>query len=845
MGNQSILYAAFRSQLPAPTVSVVNGGTLTAGSFYLAIVPVNRVGLGKPSPLQLVSWGNNQKIQVTLPARNSGEEFHRIIIAASATNDATQLQPLCWWRGYSLSPIGGGYLEEIQNTLPATVELSSLNHVLLGGVAATPAALTAIADPLDGMCRWLTAQSNLFYYDPQSTAAPGETVIVGNSGGRWLPWIFPETLGVGTVNDPTGEYGALRDARTLTDADVLFPPPAYRMDGSTGPGCTYWIANGTSESGTDIEAGKRVALEIAQNGLPRSQLFDRRVVGRVLGIARISDGTLNTAGITVAEHNHVYAEPLYTLEVNLQPGRALVLQVALRFKQEDLDGYLQSGGVQIKPYFPPQSGSYIPGYRLWGDLIYALGNRLRVFPRPGAGVRVGDGAGMVKRFEFELKPVEDLSLPGNGLSDFKITVNKEGDLFLRGNDPLEPTELTRAIVTMGTGRSNPSTVSAYVPAGANSALTVTVTYPNAIRSDLGDVLAGATTAAGLAQLNAPFCVLYLQRQSDGQIREFINNAVLPGATQEFTIEDFSLGTVIGAIPAAVAENFGLWASDPAPAVAVAVTSGSLAADSYRCRWALRYTGSTATAISHRPVDGCIPEMNYTIGEVFGTVATLQETVAELQSDFVTVQTQSAGYQTQIEALQALIDDLQTQIDELVASGGGGSGTTFTFASFGDQNGLFYYIGTNGGTQAWVNPSEYDSPVAVTWSQLVDGTRWYITDRNSAQYAAGFGSGNTVTIDLGASRAFKPTYYTLRHINSGDYILRNWKLRGSNDNSTWTDLDVRTNDTTMSGALSWGGFTVTAAPAAYRYLQIQLTGPESSGTNYLYLNEIEFYGVLNP
>lgn len=631
MSRQTITFAACRPQLPAPTIAAASGGTLSAGSMWLSIIPMNRVGLGIPSTLQQATWSNNQKLQITLPARATGEELHRILIAGSATNSAAALQPLAWWRGFSLTSLGNGYFEETANTLPATIELTHPNHIALGAVVTNPTALTAVTNLIDGMLRWVTSLSKLFYYDAQSSlTANGTTVIASSGAGKWLLWILPDTFGVGSITDATGQRGAWRDARSLTDADVLFPPPAYSMNGSRGNWTTYWIANGTSESGTNIEAGQRIALEISQNGFPKSQLFDRRFVVRVLGVVRLSAGTLTTSGITTAQVDYVYGQPVYTLEQALLPGYAIALQVAPRFRQEELDGYLMASPVEIKPYFMPQSGTYVTGYRLWGDIIYSIGNRRRVFPKPGATVRVGDGSGLVQRFEFELKPAQDLSLSGTNLANQKITVNSNGDVFFRGAATNEATEVTRAIVTMAAGRSNASAQSAYTAVAANGALNVTVPYPSTIRSDYGDAIAGAGAAQG-AQLNAPFVVVYVQRQSDGQIREFPGFTVVAGTNQTFQITSFTAGTLIGSIPAAVAGNFGFWVSDTTPTVAVQAGAGSLAADSYRMSWCFRYDGSTASSITHAVANGCVPEMDQPISSLFSQIATLSAAIAGWQN----------------------------------------------------------------------------------------------------------------------------------------------------------------------------------------------------------------------
>jgi hypothetical protein len=628
--RQSLLYAALRPQCPSPQLAIASGGSLAAGSLWIGAVGLNRVGLNRVSSLQQVSWTANQKIQITLPTtiRTAAEEIHRIAIVAATANTPALVQPLCWWRGITRQSIGGGYFEEAIASLPATLELTHPDQLGLGAVVANPTGLAGLT-VIEGMTRWMTSLSNLFYYDSTATdTVNGQTVLsAGAAPGRWLVWPFPVSFGLGTISDLTLERGCWRDVRSLLDADVVFPPPAYAMGGSRGPWASYWLCNGTSETGTDITAGLRVQLEVNQNGAPKSQLFDRRLVAQPQGVVRLSDGSLTTAGLSTAQQDYVYGQPAYTLEQDLLPGRGLILRVAPRFRAEELDGYLQTSPLSIKPYFSQQAGNFVTAYRLFGDVVYPDGDRRRVFPMRGTAVRVGGGAGLIKRFEFELRPAQVLTVGETLVSDRKITLNSNGDIFYRGAQANESTEVTRAIVSLTAGRSNPSAASAYQAVGANGALEVTITYPTAIRSTYPDEIAGAGAAQG-AEINAPFVCLYVQRQSDGQIREFTSLGVVLGTTQIFQVTSFTAGTVITNLPNTVGD-FGLWASSGAPSVAASET-GSLAADSYRVHWGFRYDGSTVTAISHSVTSGCVPEMGMSVLDVITQVGSVSNLLATLQ-----------------------------------------------------------------------------------------------------------------------------------------------------------------------------------------------------------------------
>jgi len=192
-----------------------------------------------------------------------------------------------------------------------------------------------------------------------------------------------------------------------------------------------------------------------------------------------------------------------------------------------------------------------------------------------------------------------------------------------------------------------------------------------------------------------------------------------------------------------------------------------------------------------------------------------------------------------------------------AGGAGGSNTrVLTYSSDGDTNGASYFAGknyTSGGT--WTNPHTAGYLTVVNTPLAASGSALSFVNRTLDHSVF---TGNTVNsyagIDLGAGRSLVPTYYSMRARDDDNTNLpRNWKLQGTNsvtaDNdgawiaATWTDLDTRTSNTTISVASAWGSFAVTGVSTGYRYLRIVQTGTNSSGNSYFCIQEIEFYGTL--
>ena len=175
--------------------------------------------------------------------------------------------------------------------------------------------------------------------------------------------------------------------------------------------------------------------------------------------------------------------------------------------------------------------------------------------------------------------------------------------------------------------------------------------------------------------------------------------------------------------------------------------------------------------------------------------------------------------------------------------------TLTWSSNGDANGAMYYLGSLGGK--WVNPHSGGN-VTVVRSSTYSIAPANFVNRDTAY---GFGSdlGCFAGVDLGSGRSMRPNVYTLRNYTTADRYMRNWAFEGTNTVSantesgwnaaTWTVLDARAGDTTMSSTSIWK-YELTQPATAYRYLRWRLTGNDSLDGAYLCLTEFELYGALN-
>lgn len=169
----------------------------------------------------------------------------------------------------------------------------------------------------------------------------------------------------------------------------------------------------------------------------------------------------------------------------------------------------------------------------------------------------------------------------------------------------------------------------------------------------------------------------------------------------------------------------------------------------------------------------------------------------------------------------------------------------------DENGLIYFIGTNGKTcSEWVNPAQYGLVVVSSSDgrNLPYGRVEDILSRESSALNCHTNDDKRswFTIDLGLYLV--PTCYTLRHARGyGRSALRNWLFQMSRDGINWTTLYTHTDDASLNEPGSTSSWPIEVPLDEYqgwRHVRIQQCGKNASGqTHYLSLSGLELYGQV--
>ncbi|KFB39857.1 AGAP009511-PA-like protein [Anopheles sinensis] len=169
----------------------------------------------------------------------------------------------------------------------------------------------------------------------------------------------------------------------------------------------------------------------------------------------------------------------------------------------------------------------------------------------------------------------------------------------------------------------------------------------------------------------------------------------------------------------------------------------------------------------------------------------------------------------------------------------------------DENGIIYFIGTNGKTSEWVNPAQYGL-VTVTSSegkQLPYGKLEDILSRDSVSVNCHTKDNKKSWFAIDLGMYIIPTAYTLRHARGyGRSALRNWMFQLSKDGVNWVTALTHTDDKSLAEPGSTCTWPIDCPSdgdgQGFRHVRIHQNGRNASGqTHYLSLSGFEIYGKV--
>jgi E3 ubiquitin-protein ligase HECTD1 len=181
----------------------------------------------------------------------------------------------------------------------------------------------------------------------------------------------------------------------------------------------------------------------------------------------------------------------------------------------------------------------------------------------------------------------------------------------------------------------------------------------------------------------------------------------------------------------------------------------------------------------------------------------------------------------------------------------GKVSTFKHQHDFDENGIIYFIGSNGKSTDWVNPGQYGL-VTITSSegrQLPYGKLEDILSRDSISVNCHTKDNKKAWFAIDLGMLVFPTAYTLRHARGyGRSALRNWLFQMSKDGVNWITLVTHSDDKSLvepGSTCTWPiDCPQTEEESGYRHVRIQQNGRNASGqTHYLSLSGFEIYGKI--
>ena len=175
----------------------------------------------------------------------------------------------------------------------------------------------------------------------------------------------------------------------------------------------------------------------------------------------------------------------------------------------------------------------------------------------------------------------------------------------------------------------------------------------------------------------------------------------------------------------------------------------------------------------------------------------------------------------------------------------------------DENGVFFYLGTQGKKSLYKNPAEIGI-VKVFSSSLGKGNLSDFVGRNLVNLRTENEENSFFGVDLGENRYLNPSCYSIKNRNSSSHVMLCWNLEGSNDKINYEILDTRIfnlneyndklekerNLLKQPGCTSTWGISKKIRekfPNGFRYFVLKQIDKNSNGSYNLAISGFELYG----
>lgn len=152
-----------------------------------------------------------------------------------------------------------------------------------------------------------------------------------------------------------------------------------------------------------------------------------------------------------------------------------------------------------------------------------------------------------------------------------------------------------------------------------------------------------------------------------------------------------------------------------------------------------------------------------------------------------------------------------------------------------------------GVISYFSPIEDESEIKVeasSSSYYGDVHNLLLQDRRPLYWESEDRDGSYVEFDL-INKQLEVNAYSLRSndVETDELDPKSWILAGSNDHEDWQTLHQIDNTMDLYGSNAEGFYEV-ESQGSFRYLRVQITGPNHRGNFILRLARVEFYGRLS-